>query len=140
MAEFKSAFFKLTGARWRLAMALAAVEQGVHETVTDRVCADEYAVGDNQHALGLWQMHAEFVETFAPKLGVWMSLMLVLRGDPWFQVAVMANFLALHAAADDHRTAMIFHYGHDTDQDPDGYWSKVVRALARTANALPEAA
>jgi len=98
-----------------------------------------YEVSDAGDAIGLFQQHWDFIETWAPMplLDPARSLTEVasLHWSPGVWALALRNFLSRHYTQQITVAAAlrIFHYGHDDAADPDGY-------VARVASTRPSVA
>lgn len=117
------AFFKLVGARWKLAKAIC-----IHESN-----GDPNAVGDNGDAQGLFQLHAAFAADHVTPAGA--TILIALRGVAFVSILIMCNFFrACGVTMTDADVLGNFHDGHGgwaARGDKDGY-VKIVLAILNT--------
>src|ERR1700675_1791491 len=92
-----------------------------------------FEISDAGDAIGIFQMHWDFIETWADYPNKFTEddpvYREVVHSSPGVWKRAMRIFLGHHAALklEPATVLRIFHYGHDDTKDPDGYVVKVLR-------------
>ena len=97
------------------------------------------AVGDVGLAVGLFQMHYDFIQTWAPMPKAAIVVLpcdaIVIHWSAGIWALALHNFLDHHSALDISiaKALRIFHYGHDEQADPDDYVADVLMQRPKPA-------
>ncbi len=131
-STFDGLFLLAFRENWQIAKAIGVVESGLNE----------YAVGDDGDAQGLFQIHAAEAQTFLPGWARgWTDemkqLLIRLRGLPAISCAILERFFETYRYLPIRQAVLIWHYGYEGwkrnvdhgDEDPGGYWPRVRNAL-----------
>ena len=108
---------------------------------------NEYAVGDGGDALGLFQMHQDFLSWMYPEIAQTAGALIAMHGSPFAQAIAFKRFWTRFRHLDIQRRLEIYHYGlaaterryeSGDDTDPDGTVERYMENHAHYADGGPE--